>query len=60
MLKKISAQNATCQMLLKKDLSALKSLLNLAGRKEIFKYTNVIHAITNGIILISTACLQKK
>ena len=53
MSKKISALNAACQMLLKKDLSTLQFLLNAAGKREKLNSMNAVHAITDGITLIS-------
>jgi len=53
MSKKISALNAACQMLLRKVLSSLQFLLNVAGKKEKFSSINAIYATTDGIMLIS-------
>ena len=60
MSKKISVQNATCQQLLKTDLSTLKFSLNSVGKKEKFKSTNAVRVNTNGITLIYSVCSPKK
>jgi len=56
MPKKISVQNAACQMLLKTGLSSLKFSLNLVGAKTNFRNTDVLSAVMFGIVQISSVC----
>jgi len=59
MLKKNFVPNVVHQVLLNTGSSTLKSLLNLAGKKERRKFTNVFFVNTNGIILILSVCFPE-
>jgi len=60
MSKKISVQNATCQQLLKTDLSTLKFSLNSVGAIKIFKNINALIADIFGMMPIYLVCSPKK
>jgi len=57
MPKKNFVLNAAYQMLLNLVLNTLKFLLNWVGKKEKFRFTNVLLAAISGITLISSVCL---
>ena len=60
MLKKISAQNAIYQRLLKKVLSTLKFSLNSVGKNEKSKFINAAYADTSGITQTFLVCSAEK
>ena len=56
MHKKNIVPDAIHQILSNMVSSTLKFLLNSVGKKEKHRFTNVLSANTNGIILILSAC----